>query len=239
MKTPHNRREFIRKSGLITLGAIAASKINASDLKLFEADIHLFSLPELHYPYDALEPHFDKLTMQIHHDKHHKAYVDKLNEAMALNKIGEASIEKILGKVSAYPVAVRNHGGGHYNHSMFWEIIGPGEGNPGGVVVDSIITTFGSLEEFKNKFNDAAKSRFGSGWAWLIKDDAGKLIICSTPNQDNPLMDIAETKGTPLLCLDVWEHAYYLKYQNVRADYINAFWKVVNWGEVNKRFERK
>jgi len=239
MKTPNNRREFIRKSGLITLGAIAASKLNASASKLFEPNTNQFTLPELPYPYEALEPHIDKLTMQIHHDKHHKAYVDKLNEAITSNKITEKSLEKLLQQVSTYPAAIRNNGGGHYNHSMFWKLLQPNPGNPDGVVMDAIVATFGSIDEFKKKFSDAAKSRFGSGWAWLVKTADGKLAICSTPNQDNPLMDIAECKGSPVLCLDVWEHAYYLKYQNLRADYINAYWNVVNWGEVNRLYAGK
>ena len=199
METPHNRREFIRKSGLIAIGTLAATQLSANDFGLLNADTNTFTLPALLYDYKALEPHIDTLTMQIHHDKHHKAYVDKLNEAIAANKITETSLEKILQKTSSYPVAIRNHGGGHYNHSMFWLMMTPGGGNPNGAINEAIISTFGTVDEFKKKFNDAAKSRFGSGWTWLIKNDAGKLEICSTPNQDNPLMDIAEAKGTPLL----------------------------------------
>lgn len=239
MKLPHNRREFIRTSSLIAIGTLAATKMQANDFKLFNADNNLFTLPPLPYDYNALEPHIDAKTMEIHHDKHHKTYVDKLNESLTANKIAETSLEKMFQKISTYPVAIRNNGGGHYNHSMFWQLMKPNEGNPGGRVLDAIISTFGSMDEFKKQFNDAAKSRFGSGWAWLVKMDNGKLNICSTPNQDNPLMDVSECKGTPLIGLDVWEHAYYLKYQNMRADYINAFWNVVNWDEINKRFAGK
>ncbi len=239
MDTPQNRRTFIRKSGLIAIGTLAASQLSANDFGLLNVDAAIFTLPPLPYDYNALEPYIDTLTMQIHHDKHHKVYVDKLNEAIAASKITETSLEKMFQKINSYPVAIRNHGGGHYNHSMFWQIMTPGGGNASGVINEAIIATFGSMDEFKKKFNDAAKSRFGSGWAWLIKNNSGKLEICSTANQDNPLMEVAEIKGTPLLGLDVWEHAYYLKYQNLRADYIAAFWNVVNWNEVNKRFAGK
>ena len=238
MKKQHNRRQFIRTSGIITMGALVASKLNAGNFKLTN-DVHSFTLPELPYDFNALEPHIDSLTMEIHHNKHHKAYVDKLNDAVVANKITETSLEKIMGKISDHPVAVRNNGGGHYNHTMFWNIMKPGGGNMSGAVGDAILTTFGSVDEFKKRFNEAAMTRFGSGWAWLTKDIEGKLNICSTPNQDNPLMDISDCKGTPLICLDIWEHAYYLKYQNKRADYVNAFWNVLNWEEVNKRYVGK
>ncbi len=239
MKKSHNRREFIRTSSLLAIGTFAATQLKANDFKLFDTDSNLFTLPPLPYDYNALEPHIDAKTMEIHHDKHHKTYVDKLNEAIASNKITETSLEKMFKKISTYPAAIRNHGGGHYNHSMFWQMMKPNAESPGGAVTEAINATFGSMDECKKKFSDAAKSRFGSGWAWLVKGDDGKLNICSTPNQDNPLMDVSECKGTPLLGLDVWEHAYYLKYQNLRADYINAFWNVVNWDEVNKRYAGK
>jgi Fe-Mn family superoxide dismutase len=197
-----------------------------------------FTLPPLPYPTDALEPYFDKLTMEIHHDKHHNAYVTNLNNAIAGNDAEHLSLEDILKSISKYPVAVRNNAGGHYNHNLFWSILGPKAGGvPSGKLGDAISSQFGSFDEFKKKFTETAVSRFGSGWAWLIINSSGKLEICSTPNQDNPLMDIVEPKGFPLLGLDVWEHAYYLKYQNRRPDYISSWWNVVNWSEVEKRFE--
>lgn len=196
-----------------------------------------FELPALPYAFDALEPHFDKTTMEIHHGKHHGAYVTNLNKAIAGTELEGNTIEKILGNVSKHPVAVRNNGGGHYNHTMFWSIIKPnGGGNPSGKIADAINATFGTFDSFKEKFNTAATTRFGSGWAWLIVK-AGKLEITSTPNQDNPLMDVSEVKGSPVFGLDVWEHAYYLKYQNRRPDYIAAWWNLVNWSEIAKRFE--
>ncbi len=199
-----------------------------------------FTLPALPYPANALEPHIDARTMEIHHGKHHNAYVTNLNNAVAGKPEESLSIEEICKNISKYPAAVRNNGGGHYNHSLFWTIMGPNAGGaPSGVLADAINAAFGNFDEFKTKFAAAGVGRFGSGWAWLIKDGSGKLQITSTPNQDNPLMDVAEVKGTPLLGLDVWEHAYYLNYQNRRPDYIAAFWNVVNWNEVAKRFAAK
>ncbi|MEO0273180.1 MAG: superoxide dismutase [candidate division WOR-3 bacterium] len=196
-----------------------------------------FTLPNLPYPFNALEPHIDARTMEIHHGKHHNAYVTNLNNAIAGTEADNLTIEEICKNVSKYPVAVRNNGGGHYNHSLFWTIMAPNAGGaPTGALADAINATFGSFDEFKNKFSAAAAGRFGSGWAWLIVDADKKLQITSTPNQDNPLMDVAEVKGTPILGLDVWEHAYYLHYQNRRPDYIAAWWNVVNWNEVSKRF---
>jgi Fe-Mn family superoxide dismutase len=175
--------------------------------------------------------------MEIHHGKHHNAYVTNLNNAIAGTEAEKLSIEEICRNISKYPAAVRNNGGGHYNHSLFWQVMGPaGSGKPSGAVADAINSAFGTFDEFKTKFAAAGVGRFGSGWAWLVKDSMGKLQIGSTPNQDNPLMDIAEIKGTPILGCDVWEHAYYLHYQNRRPDYINAWWNVVNWEEVNRRF---
>ncbi len=199
-----------------------------------------FTLPALPYAFNALEPHIDAKTMEIHHGKHHNAYVTNLNAAVAGKPEESLSLEEINKNISKYPAAVRNNGGGHYNHSLFWTVIGPNAGGtPTGELATAITAAFGSFDEFKTKFAAAATTRFGSGWAWLIKDASGKLAITSTPNQDNPLMDVAEVKGTPLLGLDVWEHAYYLHYQNRRPDYIAAFWNVVNWSEVAKRFAAK
>jgi Fe-Mn family superoxide dismutase len=196
-----------------------------------------FTLPALPYATTALEPHIDARTMEIHHGKHHNAYVTNLNAALAGKPEENQSIEEILANISKHPAAVRNNGGGHYNHSLFWTMLGPNAGGaPTGALADAINAAFGNFDEFKTKFAAAATTRFGSGWAWLIKGADGKLAITSTPNQDNPLMDIAEVKGTPILGLDVWEHAYYLHYQNRRPDYITAFWNVVNWAEVAKRF---
>lgn len=199
--------------------------------------IKTFTLPELPYSKNALEPHIDALTMEIHHDKHHKTYVTNLNKAIENIEMTEMSIEEILKHTSKYSAAVRNNAGGHFNHSLFWTLMSPnGGGVPVGTLADEINSEFGSFEEFKKKFTEAATSRFGSGWTWLIVNLSGKLQITSTPNQDNPLMDVAEIKGFPILGLDVWEHAYYLKYQNKRPDYINAWWNVVNWKEADKRF---
>jgi Fe-Mn family superoxide dismutase len=195
-----------------------------------------FELPALPYATDALEPHIDKMTMEIHHGKHHQAYVDNLNKALTGSEGENSKIEDILASVSKYPPAVRNNGGGHFNHSLFWAVLSPnGGGSPSGDLATAIDQAFGSLDEFKKKFAEAGATRFGSGWAWLTADASGKLQVSSTPNQDNPLMDIAEVKGTPILGMDVWEHAYYLKYQNKRPDYIAAFWNVVNWDAVADR----
>lgn len=196
-----------------------------------------FTLPALPYPHDALEPHIDAATMQIHHGKHHQAYVDNLNKAIAGTPNENKSLEELVRAAGSISPAVRNNGGGHWNHTFFWESLsGKGGGEPTGKLADVIKAVFGSFDAFKEKFNNAGMTRFGSGWAWLIVKD-GKLEITSTPNQDNPLMDVAEVKGTPLLGVDVWEHAYYLKYQNKRADYLAAFWNVVDWAKVSGRFE--
>lgn len=194
-----------------------------------------FTLAPLPYAYDALEPHIDTLTMQIHHDKHHQAYVDNLNKAVAGSDNETLSIDELVKKAGSISPAVRNNGGGHWNHTFFWESLAANAGGtPTGVVSDAINKSFGSFDAFKEKFNQAGMTRFGSGWAWLGTKD-GELTICSTPNQDNPLMDVAECKCQPLLGVDVWEHAYYLKYQNKRADYLAAFWNVVNWKKVEER----
>jgi Fe-Mn family superoxide dismutase len=196
-----------------------------------------FTLSPLPYAHDALEPHIDTQTMQIHHGKHHQAYVDNLNKAIAGTEHENKTIEALIAQAGSIGMAVRNNGGGHWNHTFFWESMAPNAGgNPTGNLAAAIDAAFGSLDAFKEKFQQAGMTRFGSGWAWLIVRD-GKLEICSTPNQDNPLMDVAEVKGTPILGADVWEHAYYLKYQNRRADYLGAFWNVVNWEVIASRFE--
>jgi len=195
-----------------------------------------FTLPTLPYAHDALEPHIDTLTMQIHHGKHHQAYVDNLNKAIAGTPNEEKTLEELVKHAGTISPAVRNNGGGHWNHSFFWESLAPNAvGTPGGALGDAISATFGSFDDFKTKFAAAGAGRFGSGWAWLIVKD-GKFEISSTPNQDNPLMDVAEVKGTPILGIDVWEHAYYLKYQNKRPDYLAAIWNVINWNKVAERF---
>lgn len=194
----------------------------------------------LPYAYDALEPYLDKQTVEIHYSKHHKAYYDNFMNAIKGTELESMDILDIFKNISKYPLAVRNNGGGYYNHELYWENMKPqGGGLPTGNLLTAITKTFGSFDEFKKQFSDAGKTRFGSGWAWLCMDDKSNLFICSTPNQDNPLMDIAEKKGTPLLVLDVWEHAYYLKYQNKRTDYIEAFWNLINWTVVEKRFLKK
>jgi Fe-Mn family superoxide dismutase len=196
-----------------------------------------FTLPALPYAPAALEPHIDALTMQIHHDIHHQAYVDNLNKAVAGTPNENKSLEDLVKVAGTLSPAIRNNGGGHWNHSFFWEILAPNAGGkPSGKLSESIDADFGSFDSFKEKFAQAGAGRFGSGWAWLVEQD-GKLVISSTPNQDNPLMDVAEVKGTPVLGVDVWEHAYYLKYQNRRAEYLTAFWNVVNWKEVSRKYE--
>ena len=195
------------------------------------------SLPALTYAFDALEPHIDAQTMQIHHDKHHQAYVDNLNKALAGTDGLNKTLEELMANISSYPVAVRNNGGVHYNHSLFWTVIGPNcGGEPSGDLAAAINEAFGSFDALKEKMSTAGATRFGSGWAWLLVSD-GKLLVSSTPNQDNPLMDVAEVKGHPILGIDVWEHAYYLKYQNRRPDYLKAIWNVIDWNEVTMRYK--
>jgi len=195
-----------------------------------------FTLPNLPYAYDALEPHFDAMTMEIHHSKHHAGYTNNLNNATEGKPENDMPIEDILKNISKHSTAIRNNGGGFYNHSLFWSILSPnGGGKPSGALAAAIDATFGSFEALQEKFNAAAATRFGSGWAWLCVEN-GKLEVCSTPNQDNPLMDDAGCSGTPILGLDVWEHAYYLKFQNRRPDYIKTFWNIINWDEVSRRY---
>ncbi len=196
-----------------------------------------FELPNLPYAFDALEPHIDAQTMEIHHGKHHGGYVTKLNAAVEGTGLEGKNIEEVMKSVGSLSSAVRNNGGGHFNHSLFWTVMSPnGGGNPSGELATEIDKKFGSFDKFKEEFGNAAATRFGSGWAWLCLDKNKELFVTSTANQDNPVMDIAENPGTPILGLDVWEHAYYLKYQNKRPDYISAFWNVVNWEEVERRF---
>lgn len=198
-----------------------------------------FVLDPLPYPSDSLEPNIDKQTMEIHHDKHHNAYVTNLNNAIAGTEMENKSIEDLLANVSSAPVAVRNNGGGHYNHTLFWNTIsGNGGGQPTGTLADAITQKFGSFDAFKEEFTKAATTRFGSGWAWLIVTPEGELAVTSSPNQDNPLMDVADKKGFPIIGLDVWEHAYYLKYQNRRPDYIAAYFNVVDWSAAEKRYQQ-
>lgn len=228
-----NRKDFIKaivgSSFLLKMGDVFAKPVN------FEG---MYALAPLPYANDALEPHIDKMTMEIHHDRHHKAYVDNLNKAIAGTDMEKLPLEQLIKDISKYPVAVRNNGGGHWNHTFFWQIMGPKSGGtPTGKLAAAINSSFGSFDKMKEEFAKAATTRFGSGWAWVIVGPDKKLKITSTPNQDNPLMDVATDKGTPILAIDVWEHAYYLKYQNKRADYINAFWNVVNWDKVSQNFD--
>ncbi len=196
-----------------------------------------FELEALPYAADALEPHIDKTTMEIHHDRHHQAYVDNLNKAIVGTDAENLSLLDIIKNVSKYSAAVRNNGGGHYNHSLFWKVLGPNAGGaPTGELAEAIDATFGSFDELKKQLQAAGATRFGSGWAWLIVDADGKLAVTSTPNQDNPLMDVAEVKGTPILGIDVWEHAYYLKFQNKRPAYLEEIFNVINWDAVAQNY---
>jgi superoxide dismutase, Fe-Mn family len=243
MENNNSRRDFLKKSASLALGAIAATTVvnsvfaanPLSKEKKLPSDTENFTLPALPYGYDALEPHIDKLTMEIHHDKHHRTYVSNLNKALQTIDpaiLGNSiSFSGIFKKINELPAAIRNNAGGHYNHSFFWTLMKPnGGGEPKGDLAKAITTSFGSFDEFKKQFTEASMKRFGSGWAWLVVNN-GKLVITSTANQDNPLMQIEsiEIKGTPILALDVWEHAYYLKNQNRRADYISSWWNVINW----------
>lgn len=196
-----------------------------------------FELPPLPYSFGSLEPHIDALTMEIHHDRHHNAYITNLNNAIAGTDLEGKSLDVILNNIDDYSAAVRNNGGGHYNHSLFWTVMSPnGGGAPEGDLAQAINARFGSFDSFKNEFSTSAATRFGSGWAWLCKKGGGEVDVCSSPNQDNPVMPGIGCGGTPILGLDVWEHAYYLKYQNKRPDYIAAFWNVINWEEVARRY---
>ena len=236
------RRNFIVSAvALGTLGIAETSQVFSTiQSEQTKKDTPMpFTLPELPYATVALEPSIDKMTMEIHHGKHHAAYVTNLNNAIDGTPWATKSLEQIFAEVSKAPPAVRNNGGGHYNHSHFWNWMKPGGGGaPSGDLAAAIIRDFGSFDKFKEQFSAAGATRFGSGWAWLVKQ-SDKLVVCSTPNQDNPLMDIADVKGTPVLGMDVWEHAYYLKYQNRRPDYIAAWWNVVNWDYAAQLFAGK
>jgi Fe-Mn family superoxide dismutase len=235
-----NKRSFIKTGiagigGLITFPLFAKgnmySFIKGNQQKEFK-------LPELPYSYNSLEPYIDETTVLIHHSRHHAAYTEKFNAAVKEAGITGKNAREILEEVSKYPLSVRNSGGGYWNHKLYWKIISPeGGGKPEGELLEAINRDFGTFEDFKNTFSTAAKQLFGSGWTWLIVKE-GKLMVTSTPNQDNPLMDIAEVKGTPIFCIDVWEHAYYLKYQNRRSDYIDAFWNIVSWDTVSRKFKK-
>ena len=240
-----NRRNFIKKSATLAIGAVAASSLlndtlastsSIKNINSFLPDGGKYTLPALPYAYDALEPHIDKLTMEIHHSKHHQAYVNNLNKALESvdgNVLGSPqSFDNIFNKVDKLPATIRNNAGGHYNHSLFWSLMKPnGGGAPTGKAAEAIKASFGTFEAFKEKFSETALKHFGSGWAWLVSNN-GKLEIGSTPNQDNPLMIDSALKGSPVLGIDVWEHAYYLKHQNKRVDYISSWWNVVNWDTV-------
>ncbi len=234
-----SRRQFIR------ITALAGAALTFLGRRSLRAALPLpaaapFSLPPLPYAKEALEPHIDTLTMEIHHGKHHQAYVNNLNKAVETMEM-VPSLDELCKNISKYSPAIRNNGGGHYNHSLFWTLLRPapatGANMPAGQLADAITKNFGSFDAFKEAFAKAAKERFGSGWAWLVIKD-GKMLVGSTPNQDNPLMDVSDFKGTPLLALDVWEHAYYLHYQNRRPDYITAFWNVVNWDKVAELYSK-
>jgi Fe-Mn family superoxide dismutase len=238
-----DRKSFIYSTAAIIGGSISnifASKIgfNLNNINERNNLMGKFELPALSYSYDALEPYVDKATMEIHHTKHHQAYVNNLNKAIEGTELEGKTLDEMFSMMSKLPAAVRNNGGGHWNHDLFWKLMQPGGAKqPEGKLADAINSAFGSFEDFKKKFSEAAIGRFGSGWAWLVVSDS-KLVISSTPNQDNPLMDVAEVKGIPILGLDVWEHAYYLKYQNRRPEYVENWWNVVNWNVVSEYFSK-
>lgn len=241
------RRDFLKKVGLLGLSGIATKLISEEKIQLIEqlsnptTENNLFKLPPLPYAYNALEPFIDEQTMKIHHTKHHQAYIDKLNKAVE-NMNGKFVLEEAFKTISKADVAIRNNGGGHYNHSLFWQLMKANsntkENKPEGKLAESINRDFNSFENFKKEFSEKAVKIFGSGWCWLIEQN-GKLKITSTPNQDNPLMDVASEQGKPILALDIWEHAYYLKYQNKRADYIANWWNIVNWEKAEEQFLTK
>jgi len=228
---------------LMMILAIAAlpfsgfSQKNNNKKDIAMTTINKLEFHNLPYAYDALEPFIDKMTMEIHHSKHHKAYYDNMMNAVKGTDMEGKTLEEVFANMSKYPAAVRNNGGGYYNHNLYWEVMKVNGGKPSAKLEAAIVKTFGSMDELKKQFTDAGKTRFGSGWAWLSVDKDGNLFVSSTPNQDNPLMDVADKKGTPILGMDVWEHAYYLKYQNKRPDYTEAFWSVINWEAVSKKYD--
>jgi Fe-Mn family superoxide dismutase len=242
------RREFLRKSAVLGLGGLALSSLPGIITDTRAASIgggDYFTLPALPYSYDALEPFIDRMTMEIHHSKHHQAYVTNLNKALANDKAAPTDITELCRTIHDGNFALRNNGGGHFNHSFFWKLLKPPVGKdpmqacpppPAGKLSEAIISTFGTVDAFKLKFEDRAKSVFGSGWCWLIVNDVYKLEITTSSNQDNPLMLFSPSKGVPVLALDVWEHAYYLKHQNLRMDYVKDWWQVVNWEEAEKLY---
>jgi Fe-Mn family superoxide dismutase len=234
------RREFVKSVGLVTAAAYVSPKVIGNNQVTVSASGNEGApapeFPALPYAYDALEPYIDARTMEIHYDKHHRAYFTNYVNAIKGTPLEGMPVNDVFASISKQPDAVRNNGGGYYNHIFFWNNLAPKSAGPSSELSAAISKTFGSFDKFKEAFATAGKTRFGSGWAWLSLNSDKTLAIGSTPNQDNPLMDISTVKGTPLLTLDVWEHAYYLKYQNKRADYIDAFWNVVNWEEVNKRY---
>lgn len=237
----YHRRQFLITTSLYLGGMTLGCRTKKPDqsvtispaAKVRDVAPLQLSLPDLGYDYSALEPFIDAETMKIHHTKHHAAYVTNFNKAATESNLAGLTLEQVLANTAQYSASIRNNGGGHYNHTAFWQMMHPnGAATFGGRIADTINANFGSLEKFQEKFTEVAMKRFGSGWAWLVQAKDGKLLITSTPNQDNPLMDVSEVKGKILLGLDVWEHAYYLKYQNKRADYIKAWWNVVNWNKV-------
>jgi Fe-Mn family superoxide dismutase len=236
-----DKRTFLKNSAILGLGGAIAGTfpgtINAAGLNSWSGG-EAYVLPELGFAYDALEPHFDAMTMEVHHTKHHAGYTRKFNAAVKESGLEDIGIKEIFKNVSSKSTGIRNNGGGFYNHKIFWKGLSPqGGGEPAGDLLKALEKSFGSFEKFRETFSKAASTRFGSGWAWLVNTDSG-LVVSSTPNQDNPLMDVSDVKGFPLLCIDVWEHAYYLKYQNRRGDYISAFWNVVNWDFVANQFDK-
>jgi len=235
------RRKFVKSVGLVSTAAFVGQRLLGSDQAAAVSSkiegVPAPEFPPLPYAYSALEPYIDARTMEIHYDKHHRAYYTNFMKAIKGTPLEGMDLSAIFASASKQTDAVRNNGGGYYNHLFFWNNLGAGSAGPSSVLSAAIVKTFGSIDKFKEDFGTAAKTRFGSGWAWLYLNAGKKLVVGSTPNQDNPLMDVSPVKGTPLLAIDVWEHAYYLKYQNKRADYVDAFWNVVNWEEVGRRYQ--
>ncbi len=239
-----DKRTFLKNSAILGVGGVLATALPgtskaAGRILRGQNDEDRFALPELGYAFDALEPHIDAMTMEVHYSKHHAGYTRKFNAAVKEAGLTDVRIKDIFSEVSKLPAGIRNNGGGYFNHKLFWKSMSPdGGGKPKGELLKAIEKSFGSYEKFREDFSKAAATRFGSGWAWLVKTSEGKLKVSSSPNQDNPLMDISEIQGKPLMAIDVWEHAYYLKYQNRRTDYISAFWNVVDWDGVAERYNK-